>query len=331
MALSSRRSHWPVRDRWAGGCALSEGAPADESQRAMYFARRHVPFAIAAVLSGCRRWDSVFADAGTYDAFHTPEDIEIKGYTGDAMEPFLTRDGQHLLFNNRNEPPENTNLHWAARGDDRTFFYLGEIPGVNTEALEGVPSMDNQGNLYFVSTRSYKENFSTIYRAHFEDGVTNAVGLVEGISRRQPGWVNFDAEISADGNRLYFADGYFGSSNQPQKAFVYMAVRTGNTFQRSKGGERIFDNVNDGWLSYAPCLASDELELFVTRVKRMEATAQPGIFRCIRKSLDDHFSAPQRVSAIQGFAEAATLSPDGRSLYYHARVDGRFRIRRVAR
>ena len=39
--------------------------------------------------------------------------------------------------------------------DGLTFQYRGEIKGVNTPVLEGVPSLDREGNLFFVSVRSY--------------------------------------------------------------------------------------------------------------------------------------------------------------------------------
>jgi hypothetical protein len=61
-------------------------------------ARREFALSVAACLNT--------ACAGTYDAFHKPEDVAINGYQGDAMEPFLTRDGRYLLFNNRNESSE---------------------------------------------------------------------------------------------------------------------------------------------------------------------------------------------------------------------------------
>jgi hypothetical protein len=297
--------------------------------------RRYFPLALAACLNACqiacRDATRLSADTGTYDAFHTPEDVSITGYGGDAMEPFLTRDGRYLLFNNRNDPSENTNLYWAKRVDDLTFSYLGEIPGVNTSALEAVPSMDRDGNLYFVSTRRYKRSFSTIYRAKVVDGIAATPELVEGISRRTPGWVNFDAEISADGNTLYFVDGYFGSGNQPQSSILAAAVRSGRGFQRPAESSRLFANVNSESLQYAMNVSEDELELFFTRVTRIEASAEPAIFRSVRERVGEPFSVPQRVSAIQGFAEASTLSPDGRSLYYHSRVNGRFRVRRVSR
>ena len=80
--------------------------------------------------------------AAEYRAFGAPQRVTIRGYDGDAMEPFITKDGRYLLFNNRNDPRTNTNLHFAARVDDLTFQYRGEIGGVNTPVLEGVPSLE---------------------------------------------------------------------------------------------------------------------------------------------------------------------------------------------
>ena len=80
------------------------------------------------------------------------------------------------------------------------FRYGGKIEGVNTKALEGVPTLDRSGTLYFVSPRSCPETFSTIYRAKFEAGCASDVQLVEGLSLKKPGMVNFDVEISADGD-----------------------------------------------------------------------------------------------------------------------------------
>ena len=296
------------------------------------FSRRDFAVVAAVALNSCRQpRESVLAATGTYNAFHTPENVTIAGYTGDAMEPFLTRDGRYLLFNNRNEAPENTNVHWAARVDDTTFRYRGEILGVNTDALEGVPSMDTDGNLYFVSTRSYPQSFSTLYRARFQDGAATQLELLEGVSRKTPGWVNFDAEISADGKKLYFVDSYFGTAGHPQNANIVIAVRSGTAFRRLADSDRVLANVNSDALEYAPSTSADELELYFTRVRPGDSSAGPGILRATRPSLGQPFAIPQRVSAIQGFAEAPTLSPDGRSLYFHARVDGRLLIRRVTR
>jgi len=61
-------------------------------------------------------------------------------------------------------------LHWAERVTPTHFRYRGKIDGANTPALEGVPSIDREGNLYFVSVRSYKQTLSTLYRAALPRG-----------------------------------------------------------------------------------------------------------------------------------------------------------------
>ena len=71
--------------------------------------------------------------------FSNPEPVEIVGYTGHAMEPFISHDGRCLLFNNLNDPRENTDLHWAERITATSFRYGGKVEGANTKALEGVP------------------------------------------------------------------------------------------------------------------------------------------------------------------------------------------------
>jgi hypothetical protein len=268
--------------------------------------------------------------APEYRAFQRPERVTIANYSGDAMEPFLTHDGRYLLFNNRNDPSVNTNLHYAERIDDLHFANRGEIQGVNTDALEGVSSLSCDGTLDFVSTRSYKDTFSTIYRARFSKGVATNVEIVPGISRRTPGWVNFDAEISADGETLYSVDSQF-KNGMPATADIFIAKKHGDVFERVPDSDAALKLVNTKALEYAPAISSDGLELFFTRVEKITATAEPRIWRAARKSIHDPFGEPQLVSAITGFAEGPTLSPDGLSLYYHAREGRKFVIFRVTR
>src|SRR5512136_617485 len=150
---------------------------------------------IIAVGGGCRSAENPEPQAVD---FTNPQRVTIQGYSDHAMEPFISRDGKYLFFNNSNDPAVDTNLHWAERIDDLTFQYKGEIGGVNTTALEGVASMDRNGVFYFVSTRSYEETSSTIYRGTFDTGTVSAIELAPGVSTATPGIVNFDAEISPD-------------------------------------------------------------------------------------------------------------------------------------
>lgn len=260
--------------------------------------------------------------------FVDPERVAIRGYVGDAMEPFITRDGRYLLFNNRNDPSVNTDLHYGERVDDLTFEYRGEIAGVNTPALEGVPTMDRSNVIYFVSTRSYDQTFSTIYRGVFDRGRVTDVALVRGISRAQPGWVNFDVEVSASGDTLYYVESRFRQDG-PATADIAIARRVDTGFERLPNSDEIMKHVNSESLEYAACISSDELTLFFTRAGKSEPI--PTIYMARRSRVGEPFQEPRPVSAIRGFVEGPTLSSDERSLYYHKRHEDRFVIQKVTR
>src|SRR5262245_44050031 len=139
--------------------------------------------------------------------FENPLPVTIRGYAGEAMEPFLTRDGAVLIFNNSNTPAEETDLHWAERIDDLTFQYRGKLTGANSPALDAVATVDSNGEIFFVTTRSYESTLATIYRGHLKDGAVSDVAPVSGISRGVRGQIQFDVEVSANGRTLIFADG----------------------------------------------------------------------------------------------------------------------------
>ena len=264
-------------------------------------------------------------------AFSNPEPVEIVGYEGDAMEPFISRDDQYLFFNNSNDPKVRTKLYWAENIDGKTFRYRGEIEGVNAGALDAVASMDGQGNFYFVSPRSYALTLSTIYRGRFAGGGVENVELVEGLSLRRPGIVNFDAEISADGQTLYGVDGDLAGGGPPKWARIFIARRDGTGFKRAPDSDRLLANVNSSEVQYAPDISSDGLELFFTQLTGALFWRTARIMRATRASEAEPFDQPRAVESITGFAEGPSISNDGKRLYFHKRVDGGFRIYRVTR
>lgn len=272
-----------------------------------------------------------FLPAAQSAEFTNPQPVVIEGYDGDAMEPFLSRDGRRLFFNNRNTPEENTDLHWAEAVTPARFIYRGKISGVNTEKLEGVPSMDENGLLYFISTRSYFKTCSTVYRARFTDGHARDVQLVEGLSKKKRGHLIFDAEVSADGKTLIAVDGVFSGGSAPDKADLFIASRNGARFERSPDSAKIFANINTSSLEYAPSMSADGMELFFTRVTGALFWRDLSIMHAERKNLASPFGKPKRIDAIKGFVEAPALNRDGRSLYYHQKTGGTFKIYRVTR
>ena len=262
-------------------------------------------------------------------AFAGPERVTIRGYEGDAMEPFVTADGRWLLFNNSNDPEVDTNLHAAERVDELTFQYRGEIAEANSTALEGVPSLDASSHLYFISTRAYEKTLNTVFRARLDGLSASGVEAVPGITRGKPGWVVFDAEVSADGETIWFADGRFTGGAVPEEADLFVARRSGSSFARDDAeSARIFAAINTpSSLEYAPTVSPDGLELLFTRLDGKS----PSILRATRASIAEPFGRPKRVGDISGFVEAPALSPTDFSLYYHRREGERFAIYRVMR
>ncbi len=289
-------------------------------------AQRTAPSWIGLFVAALAGRDAIAARASD---FQSPERVTILGYSDHAMEPFLTRDGRYLLFNNLNHPAVDTNLHYAERLDDTTFQYRGQLAGVNTPALEGVPTLDLAGTLYFVSPRSYPQTLSTIYRGAFAGGEVSGVELVPGVSLLSPGMVNFDVEVSPDGTTLYFVDSLFGPEG-PQTADLVVARRTGSAFERLADTAMLMQSVNTAALEYAAAISADGLTLFFTRAGAGES-GSPAIFVANRPTTSSPFGSPERIAAIDGFVEGPTLSPDELSLYYH-RLDGpQFAIYRVTR
>jgi hypothetical protein len=272
--------------------------------------------------------------------FANPEMVQILGYddnqgnSHDAMEPFISRDGNYLFFNDSNSAPE-THLYWATRIDDVTFQFQGEIGGdVNSSgALNAVASMDDNGDFLFTTTRSYSDGgapgyLSTLYIGPFVDGNVAPVAPAAGMAAPKYGLINFDSEISADGNTIYFTRGDF-SSGSLTKTKMMVANRSGGQFVVSRHSARIMRRINNKYLNYAADISASELEFFFTRTN---LKVGPAIYMATRKSKTAPFRKPKKITAITGFAEAPSISPDELSLYYHVKSpSGVFVINRVTR
>jgi hypothetical protein len=254
--------------------------------------------------------------------FSQPQQVTIIGYESDSMEPFLSRDGNTLYFNNSNDPSVDTNIHYATRVDDLTFQYEGELAGVNSTSLDGVASIDLNDKFYFVSTRSYEQTLSSLYTGDVSNGNVSNVQLVDGLSRNVAGWVNFDVEISPDGSQLYFVDGRFDANGGPYEADFVLGKKMNGIFERVND-DTTFKNVNTDELEYAACLSSDMLELYFTRFA-FPITTPPQIFVATRSAIGDDFNIPNIIPEITGFVEAPTISPDNKRVYYHKLENNKF-------
>jgi hypothetical protein len=268
--------------------------------------------------------------AATYNVFTDPQMVTISGYSGSAMEPFISEDGQYLLFNTSNVSPNIPALEFATRLGADTFQYQGEIGGANQSGyLSGTPSMDDDGNLYFVSTRSYSQTLSTVYSGSFSSGAVTGVAPVPGVSGGTPGTVDFDVAVSPDGSTLYVSVGQFDGGS-PTSARLVIFDKAANGFVPDPHSAKILRAVNKaGMLTYAASISSNGLELFFTRAN--PAGGDPAVYRAVRTKVGRAFGHVQRIGAITGFAEAPAISADGTTLYYHELVGSTFEIWTVTR
>jgi Tol biopolymer transport system component len=276
---------------------------------------------------------SAAARAADYGVFGDPQPVTIEGYPGSAEEPFITPDGAYLLFNSSEATPTFA-LQLARRVDAQTFEYEGEIQGENVnepEFLSGTPSLDEEGDLYFISNRSYSQTLSTVYAGAFSQGTVTGVHLVPGVAGEAPGKVDFDVDVSPDGSTLYVSVGQFGVGGGPTSSSIVLFERAGAGFVRDPKSAKILRAVNQvGTLDYAADPSSDGLELFFTAATPALGRP-PAIYRATRSSTSKPFGAVEPITAITGFAEAPSISADGKTLYYHEMVGSEFEIETVTR
>jgi WD40-like Beta Propeller Repeat len=274
------------------------------------------------------------AVARSETSFTDPHPVGIEGYSGSAMEPSISPDGQYLLFNTSNVAPNIPTLQFATRVDADTFTYQGEIlgEGVNEAGfLSGTPTIDNGGDVYFISTRSYPQTLSTVYGGQFAAGQMTDVHLLPGVSGGIPGIVDFDVAVSPDGGTLYVSVGHFNGGSAPTSATLTMYDQVGGVFVADPRSSRLLRAVNKPpAFDYAASVSSDGLELFFTRANPANGVA-PGIYRAWRKSTAKKFAHVQRIAAITGFAEAPSISADGTTLYYHRLMGSQYEIEAVTR
>ncbi len=262
--------------------------------------------------------------------FAAPQPVVIDGWRADAMEPFISRDGALLFFNSSNAPDAKTDLYWARRISDLHFKLVGPVPGANSSALNGVPSHSRDGAFAFISPRDYDARHGTIWTGHWTGAAVTGLELQPQLAPPAPGWFNMDAEISADGRRLYFTDNLWAASGPPKVSTFHLARLTASGWRADPAADAWFAAINTGGLQYAAGLSADERALFFTRLT-VSGPGSPSlrIMVATRPDLTQPFSAPAPIPVISGFAEAPTVAQDG-AIYFHQKRDGRFTIMRSA-
>ena len=258
-----------------------------------------------------------------YPTFGTERLVTITGLTFDAMEPFISPDGNTLFFNSLNSGG-NTNLYYATRINDTTFTFVGLVNGTydpSPNHLDAVASIDSANNFFWVSLR----NIPNLHKGNYLAGNVNNVSQVFGTSNilSPTGWIIMDAAIDYQGNLLYYSNGYFGPTytecvGAPCEAKLGIAQKVNDsTFNKTTYSDAIFTNVNDtNYLVYAPQVTKDGLELYYTRL--LEGGFDTEICVSVRNTVSDTFSLPMIIYSSFGFfPEAATPTTDKQKIYYH--------------
>ncbi|HTF06089.1 MAG TPA: T9SS type A sorting domain-containing protein [Bacteroidia bacterium] len=273
---------------------------------------------------------AIHLSAQNYPSFGAEIKVFISGYASDAMEPFLSPDGNTLFFNSLNDGIQ-TRLHYATRVDDSTFTYMGEVAGANESnnpQLNAVASLDTTGNFVWVSARDYPNNFDNLHRADYVNDTCINVNRVHGnFYVYAAGWIVMDAMITYDGSELYYCNAFFDTCIIPCSAKLGIAARVNDsTFNTVSNSDSILQNVNDtNYAVYAPHLSADGLELYFTRY--LVGGLNTEICVSVRNTTADVFSIPLvLITEFPNVPEATALNTGGNLLYYHKKINGTYAI-----
>jgi hypothetical protein len=276
-------------------------------------------------------------DSIVYPTFGNEIEVSINGLTFDAMEPFISPDGNYLFFNSLNDGID-TKLYYATRIDDTTFSFIGELTGTSPNTppqLDAVADMDSNNNFYWTSTRNYPTELNNLFHGTFNSGTVSNIERVQGdFNMNILGWLVMDHGISLDGQFLYFNNARFDENNcvGPCETTLGIAQKNNDgSFTTLSNSESILQNINDSnYIYYAPCVTSDNLELYYTRYLKGEITATTTLEVCVavRDNSSSEFSIPKVLfsETISGLVEAPTLTVDKSIMYYHQKATNSHKI-----
>jgi len=118
---------------------------------------------------------------------------------------------------------------------------------------------------------------------------------------------------------------HFDQAGSLKGSDLVIAKKNGSAFQRMSNSAEIMKNINTNALEYAVCISVNQLELYFTRVQiPFTAASSPEIFVSTRRNTNGPFGSPSKIQSITGFAEAVTIAPDQKTLYYHKKEDNKF-------
>lgn len=268
--------------------------------------------------------------AQNYPSFVNETKVFIGGYASDAMEPFLSPDGNTLFFNSLNDGIQ-TRVYYATRVDDSTFTFVGEVGGVNepnNPQLNGVASLDTTGNFVWVSVRDWPNTMENLHRGDYANDSCATINRVHGnFYVYALGWIIMDAMITYDGSELYYCNAFFDTCIIPCSARLGIAARVNDsTFNKIVTSDSILPNLNDtNYAVYAPHLSSNGLELYFTRF--LIGGLNTEVCVSVRNTTADVFSVPLvLINEFPNVPEAPALNTNADLMYYHKKFNGTYAI-----
>jgi len=267
--------------------------------------------------------------------YRNPQPVIIEGYSDDCMEPFVTGDGNYLLFNNSNSPFVDTHIHLCKRVSKNHFQHLGFLAGSLSKSKDMAPTIDAHGKMFYTCLRSYQKDGHSIYCGNFAKEKLTNISLAPGqISGQKPAEINMDCDVSKDGNTLILSRAHFSNYLlPPDKSDLLLAEKENGEFRIDPAKQGLLSRVNTTTLEYAPCQSADRLELYFTRASKKPVDGARGkpepYFRIMvarRQNISAPFDEPEKIETLDGFIEAPTVTDDKGELFFHKKVGDKFRI-----
>lgn len=292
---------------------------------------------ISLIIISCSSSDNDITESLVYPSFGSEMEVIINDLSFDAMEPFISSNGNYLFFNNLNDGID-TKLYYATKVNDSTFNYVGELIGPNqttTPHLDAVADMDSNANFYWTSTRNYPTELNNLFHGIFRDGNISSIERVQGdFNMNTPGWLVMDHGISLDGQFLYFSNARFDDSNclGPCETILGVAHKiNASEFSTLPNSTSILQNINNpDYIYYAPCISANNLELYFTRYLKGQITSGTVFEICVavRDNSLSEFSIPKVLfsEVISDLIEAPTLTVDQKIMYYHRKSSDSHKI-----
>jgi len=292
----------------------------------------------AIFLFSCSSSDDSIDPTNSQIKYGKPLEVNIDGYTADAMEPFISPDGTTLYFNSLNDG-NNTKLYYATKTNTTTFTFKGELIGaneINPSQLNAVADLDSNNNFYWTSVREYPDKRDNLHFGTLTNGTVTNIARVQGdFYILESGWILMDHGVNYDGSILYYNNARFDDTLclGPCETQLGIAQKTSQgNFEKISNSDDILQNIsNANYIYYAPNISKDNLELYYTRYLKENVNSNTIVEICIatRTSNNAIFSEPKVLfsnTLENGIIEAPTLTTDKQFMYYHKKINGLHKI-----